>query len=443
MNRKILISGVLMGPMALVAGEPALEIPEKNIHIPAETERQKTLDVAVTYDDERIYLHYRFETDDPSWYHQYWRYEDGDWVRYGSGSRGPDEHGLYEDRISMMLDDGSVEGFGRYGGWMTVHEGTRSLTSAADSEKVKAHPVLGDRLGRSDVRKHIPQSRDYDDPADTAWDQVRDEDELERMREEGEFLDLWQWRAHRSHPMGHADNGYVLEYRLASEGTSMYTTNWDDSAEQPAYMFDEEQVGKKSLDWDRLIAREYDQDDPYYLSEDNSVAFDPDHDWEEGDVIPQRFLQTPDGSRGAIAADGGYEDGAWRVTLSRSLEAPNPRDSKTLEDGEQYSVAFAVHTGQVGQRWHRVSLPQTLGLGTKEGDIIGVYSENPRSAEELEWHSIDLIYPGQVTWQYLHGDHSGSDMVRDGSLGVGDFHDVDSLQDLIIDMERRYRAEED
>ncbi len=435
MTRIGILGALLAAPLAL-NNAMALEMPEKNIHIPPEDEQQKTLDVAVTYDDDTIYLHYRFETDDPSWYHQYWRYEDGEWVRYGSGSLGPDKHGLYEDRISMMLDDGSVEGFDRFGGWMTVHEGTRSLTSAADPEEVRAHPVLGKKLGRSDVRKYLPESREYEEPGETSWSQVRSEEALERMRDQGEFLDLWQWRAHRSHPMGYADNGYILEYRLSSEGTSMYTTNWDDEADHPAYMFDPDATGKRALEWERLIAREYTQDDPYYLSEDNAAAFDPKHEWEEGDVIPQRFLRQPDGSRGAIQAEGGYEDGAWQVTLSRSLESPNPRDSKSLAEGETYNVAFAVHTGQVGQRWHRVSLPQALSLGTDDGDIVGHPSDSPRDRDAVEWHSIELIYPGQATWQYLHGEHTGSPQVRDTDLGVRDFHETDALQELLIEMEK-------
>ncbi len=442
MRQQLTLFVLFTAPFAALADGSELVDRERNLHIPADADARDSLHVAATFDDDKFRLHYRYETDNPSWYHQYWRYEDGEWVRYGSGSPGPDAHRLYEDRISMMLDDGSVDGFDRYGGWMLIHEGMRTLTSEADEEQVTDHPKLGEEMGRSDVRKYLPQSRDVDDPGDLSWDAIRDDDELAELQDEGVFLDLWQWRAHRSHPMGVADNGYVLHYRLSSQGRSMFTDNWDDEAGHPAYMFDPETTGRRALDWDALVNREYGQDDPYFIDEHNAVPFDPDHDWQEGDVIPQRFLRQPDGSRGAIRAEGGYRDGSWRITLTRSMEAPNRLDSKTLEPGETYNVAFAVHSGAVGARWHRVSLPQTLGLDVDEADVVAVRTDGEPDEDALEWTEILLIYPGQVTWQWLHGDHPGSPMVRDAELGVRDFHDLEQLQQFILDQERRRAAQD-
>ncbi len=432
----LLLAGCLL-PGAALALEAELELPEANIYLPVEADRQDLLRVDVVYNDSHVQLRYEYATDNPSWYHQYWVYRDGDWVRKGDGSRGPDEHGLYEDRISMMLDDGSVDGFDRYGGWMLIHEGMRTLSSAADSDAVRAHPKLGEAMGRSDVRKYLPGSRDAE-PQETSWDKLRNDEELEAMQEAGEFLDLWQWRAHRSHPMGYADNGYVLHYRLSSEGRSMFTTNWDDDNDRPAWMLDPDQVGSPALDWDALVQREYDQDDAYFISEHNAVPFDPDLDWQEGDVIPQRFLQEPDGSRGAIRSSGRHEDGAWRIRLTRTLEAPNPHDSKTLREGQRYTVAFAVHNGAVGARWHRVSLPLRLSLGEDESaDIIARRVDGDLDAVKPEWTDIPLIYPGQVTWQWLHSDHHpGAPLVREGELRVWDQHDPESLSALIAAHER-------
>lgn len=436
--RRTLIATAAAFPFLAIAGEPVMEDPERNVYIPGAALDHGTLRVAATFDDERIRIHYEYPTEEPSWYHQYWVYEDGEWVRYGSGV-GPDEHGLYEDRISMMLDDGSVDGFDRYGGWMTAHDGMRTLTSEVDADAVRAHPKLGKELGRSDVRKYIPQSRTTEDPAGMSWDAIRDDDELAALQDDGVFLDLWQWRAHRSHPMGVADNGYVLHYRLSSEGRGMFTTNWDDDAGQPAWMLDPEVTGKRALVWDRLIAREYTQDDPYYISEDNAVAFDPDHDWQEGDVIPQRFLREPSGSRGAIQAEGGYEEGAWRVRLTRTLEAPNPLDSTSLQEGGLYNVAFAVHTGQVGARWHQVSLPQTLGLGVEEADIVATRVDDVTAVDDdqLAWTELQVLYPGQATWQWLNSDHPGAAEVREGEIGIHDEHTPDELRAFTIAEEIR------
>ena len=102
--------------------------------------RLRTLYVAAEYNDTEFRLHYRIAVEEPSWYHQYWLYRDGTWTRMGSGAAGPDANRLYEDRISMMLDDGSVEGFSRYGGWMLVHPGMRTLDSAVSSDDVAAQP---------------------------------------------------------------------------------------------------------------------------------------------------------------------------------------------------------------------------------------------------------------------------------------------------------------
>ena len=435
-NTALILSSLGLAFSAQAGTQPLVD-EAQNIYIPAADDRSATLKVAAVYNDQDIQIHYTYKTDSPSWYHQVWRYEDGEWVRYGSGGPGPDPHQLYEDRISMLLDDGSVEDFDRFGGWMTVHEGMRSLTSAADADDVRSHAKLGKELGRSDVRKYLPQTRDVDDPAEPSWDAIKDNAELAQLQQDGVFLDLWQWRSHRSHPMGYADNNYVMHYRLSSDGDSMFTTNWDSDNNQPAWMFDPKQVGSPALSWDALLDREYGQDDPYFIHAGNAVAFDPDHDWQEGDVIPQRFLQQPSGSRGAIQADGGYKDGAWRITLTRSLEAPNDHDSKTLSHGETYNVAFAVHSA-AGARWHLVSLPQTLGLEQSDADIVAQKVSGNLDDAELHWTEVDLFYPGQITYQFLHTeDHPGSDLVREGQLGVRDLHDLDTLPDYIVDVESR------
>ncbi len=424
----VLLSAVLL----LAAGMQAAAIPDDAGEI-------TRLGVAVLYNDEAVQIRYRFETDSPSWYHQVWRYTDGEWVRHGSGGPGPDPHGLYEDRISMLLDDGTVEDFSRFGGFMTAHEGMRTLDSAADTEAVTDHPLLGETMGRSDVRKYLPDTR-RGDRSEAAWDKTRSEEELAEMRERGEFLDLWQWRAHRSHPVGKADNGLVLHYRLSADGRGMYTTNWDDDTGQPAWMFDPDQTGFHALEWERLIEQGYSQDDPYYLSEDNAVPFDASQDWQEGDVIPQRFLREPSGSRGAIDASGNYRDGAWRIALTRSLEAPDALDSKMLKPGGRYSVAFAVHAGGYGARWHRVSLPLTLYLddgseNTAEGnkpELVARRVEGDLDAAEVSYTDVPVFYPGQVTWQWLHGqDHPGQPLIETTPIGIRDVAELHPLDELI------------
>ncbi len=353
-----------------------------------------TLKVAAVYNHEEIQLRFIYPTDTPSWYHQYWVYEDGEWARYGSSADGPDPDGLYEDRISVIIDDGSVGTFAEAGGHVTVHPGMRATRSAVPREEVEKHPHLGERLGRTDVRKFIMESRDGSQGPDS-WKNVRPPEELDRLRDEGVFLDLWQWRAHRSNPIGYADNGYILEYRHGSEGRSMYTTNQDGDTGLPLKMFDPDRTGSPSLRLEALRAREYGRDDPYFLAEETAISFDPDHEWKEGDAIPQRLLRKPDGSRGAIRAHGEYRDGAWHVSLTRSLDAPNPRDSKTLVPGESYDIAFAVHSG-AGALFHRVSSPLTLGLNT-DAELVAQPVNGHLDDAKAEWTEIEIFYPGDPT----------------------------------------------
>jgi hypothetical protein len=170
-----------------------------------------TLQVSAVYDDTHVQVRLRLATDRPSWYHPYLVYQDGRWVRHGSGTDGPAPQGLFEDRISLMWDDGSVEGFAEHGGRVATHAALRSTRSAVSAQDVRAHPYLGGALGRSDVRKFIGESRrEGVDPGDL-WAAVRPAEELGELCRRGVFLDLWQWRAHRSNPIGYADNGYVLE----------------------------------------------------------------------------------------------------------------------------------------------------------------------------------------------------------------------------------------
>lgn len=175
----------------------------------------------------------------------------------------------------------------------------------------------------------------------------------------------------------------------------MYTTNQDADSGLPLKMYDPQRTGRAALRIEKLRRGEYGQDDPYFLREDDAIPFDPDGDWEEGDALPHRLLREPSGSRGAIRADGEYRDGAWRVRLTRSLEAPDPRDSKSFVPGETRQVAFAVHAAS-GTRFHRVSNPLTLGLGV-EADLVAQKVEGDLDAAETEWTEIPVFYPGDPT----------------------------------------------
>jgi hypothetical protein len=365
-------------------------------------EVESFLQVGAIYNADSIQIRLRFETDTPSWYHQYWVFDGEAWQRLGSGSGGPDPDGLYEDRISIMWDDGSVEGFDVMGGYITVHQGTLSTRSEAASEDVQAHPILGAELGLDEVTKFIPESRLVPETSLIEWQDVRSVEALQELRERGVFIDLWQWRAHRSHPVGFGDNGYVLEARHGAEGRSMFITNRDSATGLPAWMYNPEIAGFASLDIDALRERAYGQEDRYFLLLDEAAPFDPDHDWQAGDAIPHRVLQQPSGSRGAIRSAGDYRDGAWDIRLTRSLESPNPLDSKNLIPGKVYNVAFAVHQAS-GARHHWVSIPIRLGIGV-DADITALEVEEALDAHDIALEAVRLFRPSDPTYPTTDGD---------------------------------------
>lgn len=404
--------------------------PERRIHIPEEL--TMPLQAKAAYNGERIFFRYRWPAERPHLYHDLLRYEDGGWRRVGQSTVGPQGQGIYEDRVSMMIDDGRVPDFGRYGGFVTIGRQMRFFTDQADREAVSEHPYLGETKGKHDVRKFLPATRR--NPAD--WASVVPPDKLAALRETGYFLDLWHWRAHRSNPIGESDDQFIAEYRYGDAGKGPYSTNWDKEAEQPEWMFDPEEVGFRALDWNAIAERRLGFDDIYYLREGTAVPFDPEHDWQEGDTIPRRLLRAPEGSRGdvSVAGEARWRDGYWNVTLVRQLDTGHPLDDKAFEHGGVYWAAMAVHRNATGSRWHYVSLPVTVGLG-RSAAIEAVRFSEGSPAWQQPWHELTLFYPGQLNWPLINSDrHAGAEQVAEG-VPVRARHTPEQLAHYAVEME--------
>jgi len=400
-------------------------------------ERVHTLRVAVLYNDEDFQVRYEFPTDRPSWYHQYKVYRNGVWEDAdGSGAGGPVESGLYEDRISIMIDDGSVNGFDLFGAYVVAHAGTRSYPDEVPGEDVEGTFITEGGYG-SDVRKYILESRE--EGATPQWRSARSDEDLLQLRQQGVFLNSIQWRAHRSNPMGLADQGYVLEYRNSAGGRGMYSSNWDEEAGQPRYMYDSEQVGMHALEEVRLLAQGYSQNDLYYLAEDFAVPFDAGHIWQEGDTLPAVYLHEGEGSRVAARAHGEWSEGAWRVRVTRSLQAPDPLDSKTLEEGNFYNVQFAVHTHSTGARWHLVSMPMPMGIGAP-GFLEAVRVDGPLDEAEAPWTDVPLHYPGILTLEELQSDPRAAGALAPAVANPLDAEEVASFLEFVLEHEKSRMA---
>jgi hypothetical protein len=338
-----------------------VSLPDKNPAI--------ELAVQAAYDDQNLYWRFQWRTKNPSPGIAYpvYRYDGKEWKPYGKprldkAAQQGREPAIYEDRLSIMLDDGKVHFFREHGCWLVCHNGMRDMPGAATREQVQAHELLGKVLKKNDVRKYLPSTRT---DQDASWDKTRSPEEIAQLKADGVFLDLMQWRAHRSNPVGMADDGYVLEYRNFDGGKNMFASNLDVEKKQPKFMFDTARTGARALAAESLR-------DPgkvrFLVRGQNAVPFDPNAGWKEGDMLPQYYLSREDAS--GSAADnrdvkGEWKDGEWTVVWTRPLDTGHPEDDKILTEGGVYTVGFAVHDDNITARGHHVSFPVTLGIGAR------------------------------------------------------------------------------
>jgi hypothetical protein len=343
----------------IVQGGPLEPVPPKgkNGSLP--------LSVQVAYDDHNAYFRFQWKTNAgyPGDGYPYYRYDGKEWKSFGAPRLSApaykgEQPAIYEDRMSMMIDDGSVPNFDKQGCWLTCHDGERDA-KPAKADDVKAHPFY-QAIKRNDVRKYLPATRT---DATASWNKTVTVEEVAKQKAEGRFLDLMQWRAHRSNPVGMADDGYVLEWRNFDAGSNMFSSNMDAKTKTPRYMFDPaKNLGQKAFS-DANPPRNGGQ----LLAGRNAVPFDPNAGWKAGDVLPQYFVSA-DNAKGSAAdnknANGTWANGTWTVVWARPLNLKNP-DDKSLQEGRSYTFGFAVHDDNITTRGHQISFPLTVGFGAK------------------------------------------------------------------------------
>ena len=371
------------------------------------------LQVKAAYNGRDMFFRYRWPAKQATIYHDMLKFEGGKWVRFGASVAGPQRQGIYEDRVTMLVDDGSVPEFAKYGGYIAVGDRMRFFTDEAKAAEVRAHPYLGQKKKQTEVGKHLPATRR--NIAD--WKSVVPEDELAALRKGGYFLDLWHWRAHRSNPIDASDDQFVFDARYGDAGRGPFSDNWDAEKQQPRVMLDpQKNNGSPSLKWDDLIQRKLGFDDVYFITEATAVPFDASFAWKDGDTIPRRLLRPTDGSRGDIKVVGKarWKDGFWDVILRRAMDTGSPADDKILADKRVYDVGFAVHRDSLGSRWHYVSMPMTLGLG-RDAEVAAVRFAGDEPKWDQAWKEVILFYPGQVSWPHLNSSaHAGSKNIKQG-----------------------------
>lgn len=406
--------------------------PEHHISIPSTL--TVPMQVQAAYDGTDVLFRYRWRAPNAGIFHDMLRFEGGSWQVRGNPVPGSQPDGLHEDRVAMMLDDGSVPEFGRYGGYITVGSGLVGLTGEASQAEVTANPELGVAMRQEEVSKYLPATRR--DPAQ--WGTVVPEAERRQLQAAGYFLDLWHWRANRSNPVGFADDQYVAAARLSDAGRAPYATNWDGANRRPRLMLDPAKAGRNALRWDEVVQGRVGQDDVYALVEDQALPFDPNHAWQDGDTIPRRIVRPPQASRGDIKVAGTarWADGWWDVTLRRRMDTGHPEDDKIIREGGVYQVAFAIHREATGGRWHYVSLPSSVGFG-READIVAARFQGEAPQWTQPAFDVTLFYPGQVNWPLITSRrHAGAERVRAG-VPVRFRHTEDQLAHYGIEVEFR------
>ena len=323
------------------------------------------LSVQVAYDEHNAYFrfHWRTRSAGPGDAYPYYRFDGKAWKPYGaprlsaSAYKG-EQPAVYEDRLSMLIDDGGVSGFAAQGCWLTCHAGERDNPGQPSAAEVKANALYA-AIGRNDVRKYLPATRS---DALASWDKGRSPAEIDKLKAAGAFLDLIQWRAHRSNPVGMADDGYVLEWRNFDAGANPFASNMDAKTGQPRYMFDEKKAGRRAFS-----DAELPKSGGVLLREENAVAFDAGAGWKAGDTLPQYVVSAKLASGSAADnqyAKGTWRDGAWTLVWARPRNLSNA-DDKALKEGRAYSFGFAVHDDNITTRGHHVSFPLTIGFGAR------------------------------------------------------------------------------
>lgn len=327
------------------------------------------LALQVAYDDDRAYFRGQWKTRNPypGEAHPFWRFDGNKWGGFGHPRldkvvQDGKQPGIYEDRFSIIIDDGNVPNFEQHGCWLTCHDGARDMPDVASKAEVKRHNILGDEgLKKHDVRKYLPSTRNSQN-----WANTKSRSEIDKIAAAGGFLDLMQWRAHRSNPVGMTDDFHVLEYRLQDSGKGPFSKNWDKKKHQPKYMYDKAKFGSNATRWDDIRKKSV-----ALTRETNAQPFDPSLNWKKGDLIPEYVTSRID-AKGSAAdndqAKGVWKDGVWTVVFSRKFGLDNA-DDKKLSPGNAYSMGFAIHDDNITTRGHYVYWPRKISFGAEDADI--------------------------------------------------------------------------
>ena len=251
--------------------------------------RRVDVTMQAVYDDDNLYIVLQWPDDTESIDRRIWTYSRDGWQR-----------GEKEDRFAILWQITEIEGFDVIGCNIACHSG---------------EPPIG------------------------MW-----------FNNEGEFGDLWNWKAARTNPMGYVDDGWMGPYsghddggRYADPGLSSYARNETASGDAPGYIWaDPDAITTPPGVGEELAA--------HFLLDVDAVPIDAMMAFTPGDTVPGYVLREPDGSRADIQARGVWADGTWTVEIMRALDTGDHAllwDGTTLVDvtftpGETYYFSLVV-----------------------------------------------------------------------------------------------------
>ena len=166
----------------------------------------------------------------------------------------------------------------------------------------------------------------------------------DRMRTDtDEYVDLWHWKAGRTHPVGYVDDLYLTDVGTGEDsGTGCYTQNIRRG--NPQYQAPDDPGANVD-----------------FLFESDKINYRTEG-WTAGNTIPGWILDTPSGSRADVEAASEFNEGLWTVEMKRTLSATEVDSNDVLFDpnaqadvdfhlavwdnasGRDHAISVGVHT---------------------------------------------------------------------------------------------------
>ncbi len=394
--------------------DASTDVPDKRPYV--------DLDLRAAFDDQFLYLQASWTSDRPrpGITHQHFHFDGDEWEGLSAPKDADnptpddlDEGNIfdYEDRFAVMLapKDQGIYAFGDdegpsfddIGCAVGCHASMRNMPEKPDAQQVADHGYLGDAgLGNDDVRHYLLDSR-HDDArldADGAWAAIDTDYDAEQSRQDGRFLDLWQYRAARSAAMYGASNDYVMEYRHSGATGDNYWFNqspsdqaddahelhfddqnhqWLNANDEPvdvsdyAWMYDAHITGFHALHTDAIDEQSRDIK-ASWAARTPLIAEGPDRNavpldqevLDDGDLITRRVLRHASGTRARVHAFSHWQPLTQRytVTLRRPLTPDDgDHDLQPLLNGHPVTAGFAVFDDHASNRYHHITFPQSIG----------------------------------------------------------------------------------